>query len=72
MENTLELMKFFEERNNISTEISLFSDGSGKLVEFWEGEELKEFGNFEELNNFLKTTNYKLEGGRCLSPVQIV
>lgn len=72
MKNTLELLEDFEERNNISTRMTLYSDGSGDLVEFWNDEELKEFKSLKELESFLKVTNYKLEGERCLSPVQIV
>ncbi len=73
MKDTLELLNAFEKRNNISTSITTYSDGTGTVNEFWDGEELIEFKNTHELHEFLSTTQYKLsENGRCVSPVEKV
>jgi len=74
MEKTLQLIKNFEKRNNISIAITVMGDGSGTVSEFWDYEELKEFKSIDDLQGFLKNTQYKLadEDGRCLSPVQEV
>lgn len=71
MEELLKLINDFEQRNNISTRLELFSDGSGCICEFWEeNERLEGFSNTDELINFLKNTRYKLdEEGSCISPV---
>lgn len=70
MENDfLKLIKNFEERNNISIGVTIYSDGSGNVEEFWDNEKLY---NGKSVIGFLKRTNYKLDpiDGRCLSPVQ--
>lgn len=73
MEKTLQLMKNFEKRNNLSIALSVCSDGSFTLEEFWDNEILKGGANEKELHNFLKNTQYKLaEDGRCFSPVQLI
>jgi hypothetical protein len=74
MEKTLQLIKNFEKRNNISIAITVMGDGSGNVSEFWDYEELKEYKDINDLHDFLKNTQYKLadEDGRCLSPVQKV
>lgn len=73
MEKTLELVKNFEKRNNISITITIMGDGSGNVIEFWDYEELKEYKDINELHEFLKNTQYLLaEDGRCVSPVQKV
>lgn len=73
METTLQLLKEFEKRNNISVSLIMHSDGSGMLEEFWDGEELFQFDNYSDLYEKLFTIRYKLaEDGRCLSPVQLV
>ena len=73
MEKTLELVKNFEKRNNISIAITIMGDGSGNVSEFWDYEELKEYKDINELHDFLKNTQYLLaEDGRCVSPVQKV
>ena len=74
MEKTIQLIKNFEKRNNISIAVTIYSDGSGNVSEFWDYEVLKEQESIEDLHNFLKNTQYKLadDDGRCLSPVQEV
>ena len=73
MEKTLELVKNFEKRNNISIAITIMGDGSGNVSEFWDYEELKEYKDINELHDFLKNTQYLLaDDGRCVSPVQKV
>jgi len=74
MEKTLQLIKNFEKRNNISIAITVMGDGSGNVNEFWCDEELKEYKDINDLHDFLMNTQYKLadEDGRCLSPVQEV
>ena len=74
MEKTLQLIKNFEKRNNISIAVTFCGDGSGRVSEFWDYEELKEFKTIDELHKFIMNTQYKLadEDGRCLSPVQEV
>jgi len=72
MEELLRLINEFEERNNISTSLTLCGDGSSTLFEFWDDEILKSSNSQLELFDFLKETKYKQsEDGRCLSPVQI-
>ena len=71
MEKTLQLIKGFEKRNNISIFLELHGDGSGEVLEFWEGDELSEFNSIDQLHGFLKNTQYKLDKyGRCLNPIQ--
>lgn len=74
MEKTLQLIKNFEKRNNISIAVTFYGDGSGTVSEFWDYEELKEFKTIDDLHTFLMNTQYKLadEDGRCLFPVQEV
>ena len=68
----LQLTVNFETRNNISTYMKLYSDGSWTMYEFWEDEELKEGKNFDDLKSFLQNTQYLLaDDGRCLSPIQV-
>lgn len=73
MEKTLQLMKNFETRNNISIALQLFSDGSSVCEEFWDYERLNESKTIRELHLFLMNTQYLLddEDGRCYSPVRI-
>lgn len=73
MEKTLQLIKKFERRNNISIAVTFYSDGSSSTEEFWDNEKLNESKTVEELHTFLMNTQYKLDevDGRCFSPVQI-
>jgi len=72
IDTLLQLTVNFETRNNISTYLTLYSDGSWTLYEFWEDEELKEGKNIQELKEFLQNTQYMLaEDGRCLNPIQL-
>lgn len=73
MEKTLQLIKNFEKRNNISIAVTFYSDGSSITEEFWDNEKLNESKTVEELHTFLMNTQYKLDDadGRCFSPVQI-
>ena len=59
LKETLELMKEFEERNNININLIICSDGSFGIDEFWEGDTLFE-GSIKEIHIFLKHTKYKL------------
>ena len=73
MKTLLKLVKNFEKRNNISIAITICSDGSGSVEEFWSEEVLKEYKDIEELTNFIKDTQYVLDSnGRCIYPTQIV
>ncbi len=71
MKKTLQLINNFEKRNNINIAITFFGDGSFWIEEFWDNEKLNESKNVEELHNFLKNTQYQLDNGICISPVQI-
>lgn len=71
LEDPVELARQFEENNNISIKIDLFTDGSGKVKEFWEDDKLHEFHSVQELKFYLKETLYKLDDeGQCISPVK--
>ncbi len=71
LKETLELMKEFEERNNININLIICSDGSFGIDEFWEGDTLFE-GSIKEIHIFLKHTKYKLaDNGSCYDPVQV-
>ncbi len=73
MKKTLKLMNEFEKRNNLSISLILETDGSCTLLEFWDSDVLKEFHTVEEMEVYLKDTQYLLnENGRCVHPVQIV
>ena len=70
MKTTLQLMKNFETRNNISIVVELYSDGSSRTEEFWK-EELNQSSTIDELHTFLKNTQYKLaDNGRCIIPIE--
>lgn len=69
MEELISALKQFETRNNISASISVNSDGSCGVMEFWTEEDLGEFNSTEDLLKFLLQTQYVLdENGICLSP----
>lgn len=69
MDNIQKLLKSFERRNNISVELRIYSDLSGSLNEFWDGEQIFEFKGLMTLELKLTTTNLELdENGRCYSP----
>lgn len=71
VEELTKLIENFEVRNNISVVVSLYSDGSNEVEEFWDKECLYRGNNEGELIEFLKNSNYKLdEEGRCISPVE--
>jgi hypothetical protein len=62
----------FENRNNISVCINIFSDGSFSINEFWDDEQLEKFTEIEELIKYLDAINLKKgECGRSLSPIQV-
>ena len=70
MEELLIAIEAFEKRNNISTKLTLYSDGSSMIQEFWDEEELFEGKSPKELFEFLIKTRYKLDDrGWCVSPV---
>ena len=72
MKKTLQLIKNFEKRNNISIAVIIYGDGSTTVEEFWDDEELNQCNSIDELHTFLMNTQYKLaDDGGCLSPVQI-
>ena len=54
MEKLLKLLNEFEERNDISTNLIIFSDGSNLLEEFWTGDTLHGFDTIKNLKKFLK------------------
>ncbi len=74
MEKTIQLIKNFETRNNLSIAVTFYSDGSSGTEDFWDNEKLNESKTLEDLHTFLSNTQYKLseDEGRCLSPVQLV
>lgn len=73
MKKIIQLMNNFEDRNNISIEVSFFSDGSANVKEFWDDELLNESKNLDELQKFLMNTQYAIgDDGRCLSPCRVV
>ncbi|NOQ49707.1 MAG: hypothetical protein GQ553_03470, partial [Nitrosomonadaceae bacterium] len=73
MDELKQLIKNFEKRNNMSITVTIYGDGSGTVVEFWEEDELKEYSNTKELRSFLQDTQYELdEKGKCISPVTTV
>jgi hypothetical protein len=73
MKKTLQLIKNFEVRNNMSITLTIMGDGSGSVNEFWDNEELIEFKNIDELHAFLRDIQYQLDdNGKCLSPVQML
>jgi hypothetical protein len=73
MKTTLQLVKNFEKRNNISVAINFYSDGSGEIRDFWDDEVLESFDSADHLHNVLKSTQYELaEDGICLFPVRKV
>jgi len=59
MEDTLKLMKEFEQKNNTLISIEICSDGSGNIIEFWDGEIIKVFNNLKSLNLFLLNSKFK-------------
>ena len=72
MDTIIKLMNEFEKRNNISISLTLHSDGSGIVEEFWDREELFQFKNYSDLYENLFTVNYELdENGICYSPVRL-
>lgn len=67
----LQLMKDFEERNNISIAVSLCSDGSGTVLEFWENNDLEHFENEDGLKDILNNSTYKKgDNGLCINPIE--
>lgn len=72
MEGLLELMKKFEQRNNISVSLDLFSDGSGDLLEFWDEECIKAFSSLPELYHFLESGKLEMKDGHSTKPIKIV
>lgn len=70
MKEIIELIKEFEKKNNISIALTIFSDESFIIEEFWDEETLKEGKSSKEFKEFLKNTQYlKCEKGKCFSPV---
>lgn len=69
MSSIEQLLTAFEKRNNISVELRIYSDLSGSLNEFWDGEQIFEFQGLTTLELKLTTTNLELdENGLCYSP----
>lgn len=67
----LQLMKDYEERNNISVYLALCSDGSGDVLEFWNDNELESFDNEDQLISILQNSTYKKgENGYCITPIE--
>lgn len=69
MEKIIEALKYFEGRNNISAFVTVHSDGSLELLEFWEEDILWTCASPEELIYYLLNTKYELdENGVCIKP----
>ena len=72
MNDLLDLMRAFEERNNISIYFVWCSDGSCSIEEFWTEEVLAECDSIIDVMEFLRNTQYELDSdGRCFSPVRL-
>lgn len=68
-----ELLKDFEKRNNISVMITIFSDGSWTLSEFWDADNIKAGLNTDDYKDFLKNANLrKDENGLSVKPIEIL
>lgn len=66
------LLEQFERRNNLSTALLVYSDGSSSLSEFWDYDLIVEAITIEEMENFLKNTQLQLDDdGKCLKPFVI-
>jgi hypothetical protein len=72
MGDLLELMQEFEKRNNTSISLDLYSDGSGILKEYWDGDEVKSFENSSDLRSFLANGKLKMKDGRSVKPIKII
>lgn len=73
MEELKELLKDFEKRNNISVMITIFSDGSWTLNEFWDADNIKAGLNTDGYKDFLKNANLKKdENGLSVKPIEIL
>lgn len=73
METILKLISEFEKRNNMSVSLTIHSDGSGMLEEFWDREELFQFDGIIDLCGKLSKISYELdESGRSYSPVRLI
>lgn len=70
MEELLTCLKEFESRNNISAFITMHSDGTIELLEFWEEDVLKSFKSYTEAVEYLSITKYQLDdNGICIKPI---
>jgi hypothetical protein len=72
--NIIELLSKFEENNNVSAELQIFTDGSGEVAEFWDEDTFFEFENLTEFKWACK--NYLLkkdDSGRVFTadPVEV-
>lgn len=66
-------MNEFEKRNNTSTRIEIYGDGSGNIMGFWNDDVIKSFETLEDLNLFLLSGRLKrAECGRSISPIEII
>ena len=73
MKNLLEKIKSFEDRNNISALVILYSDGSNQVKEFWESSDLSKLDRIDELEQFLDRATYeKADNGRMKTPAKLV
>ena len=72
MENTLELIKKFEEKHNIWIILNIYGDGSGSIQEFVSDEIFFSFYSTEKMHYFLENGKLLMMNGSCVSPVEII
>ncbi len=73
MEETVKLIREFEERNSLSIAFVLVSDGSMALEDFWDNQQFFTATSLSEIHEFLRVGELKQsEDGRCLDPIQII
>ena len=73
MDKLIENIKKFEERNNVSAIVVVYSDGSNEVKEFWDSENFASFDNIDKLQEYLERATYKMSGnGRMISPSKLV
>jgi hypothetical protein len=73
MDKLIENIKKFEERNNVSAIVVVYSDGSNEVKEFWDSENFASFDNTKKLLEYLERATYKMsENRRMISPSKLV
>lgn len=73
MDKLIKNIKKFEERNNVSAIVVVYSDGSNEVKDFWDSENFASFDSTEKLHEYLERSTYKMSGnGRMISPSKLV